>query len=140
MLPKSILDSIIRRLISGTMKKGSPSDNLRFLFTLENFLYNLEGTESISYDNGIHTKHRHTRYHDFFINRIKRRDAVLDIGCGNGALAFDIAENAGATVLGIDKNKVNIETAGTQYPHDRVNYIHGDVLNAHFPGDGHLMI
>jgi len=126
--PAGTLESFIKDCISSCGNNLDPESALKFLFRLDNHIYSLEGRKSVEYGGGLHTKHRHMRYHDFFINRITSKNFVLDIGCGNGALAFDVAENAGATVLGIDKNKDNIEKARTQFPHDRVKYIHGDVL------------
>jgi len=36
-------------------------------------------------------------YHKFFLDNINQGDVVLDIGCGNGALSFDIAKRAKIT-------------------------------------------
>ena len=57
---------------------------------------------AIDYDGGVHAKHRLTRYHDFFVDRIRQGERVLDVGCGKGELAYDIAERAGAIVVAID--------------------------------------
>jgi SAM-dependent methyltransferase len=84
------------------------------------------------YGGGIHTKHRHTRYHDFFVQRIAAGDYVLDIGCGNGALAYDVAERAGAFVLGIDISASSIALAQDRYAHSQVEYRVGDAQQA-FP-------
>jgi SAM-dependent methyltransferase len=105
-----------------------PADALKFLFTLDADLYPIQGWASVAYGGGIHTKHRHTKYHDFFVNRVKRDERVLDIGCGNGALSLDVAEKAGAYVVGIDMNADNIATAKKRHAHARVQYEIGDVL------------
>jgi len=78
----------------------------------------------------VHTKHRHTRYHDFFIHRIGSGEKVLDVGCGIGALAYDIAQQTGAVVVGIDLNERNLDQARTRFSHPNVSYVHGDVLDA----------
>src|SRR5919197_867838 len=44
---------------------------------------------AIEYDGGIHVKHRLTRYHDFFLERVQPGEQVLDIGSGKGELAHD---------------------------------------------------
>ena len=67
---------------------------------------------AINYDNGIHPKHRLTNYHKFFIDRIIDGESVLDIGCGNGAVAIDIAlSKPNSKIIGIDINKESINFA-----------------------------
>ena len=105
-----------------------PADALRLLFDLDAKLYNLQGAMSVKYGNGLHTKHRHTQYHNFFVNRLSPAEHVLDIGCGNGALAFDMANKAKAIVTGIDLSKDNIETAKNRFSHPNVTYICGNAL------------
>lgn len=101
---------------------------LRFLFDLDARLYPLQGEKSIEYDGGIHTKHRHMRYHDFFVNRIRASERVLDVGCGIGAVAYDVAEKAGAYVVGIDLSAANIALAQERYVHSQIKYRVGNAL------------
>jgi 2-polyprenyl-3-methyl-5-hydroxy-6-metoxy-1,4-benzoquinol methylase len=82
---------------------------------------------------GLHPKHRLTDYHDFFIRRIKRGQIVLDIGCGNGAVAADIARLTGAKVLGIDKDKNNIAQANALCVGAGAEFICGDALTTKLP-------
>jgi len=39
---------------------------------------------AIAYEGGVHPKHRLTRYHDFFVERVRTGELVLDIGSGKG--------------------------------------------------------
>lgn len=107
-----------------------PADGLRFLLELDNRLYEHEGRLSIAYDGGIHTKHRHTRYHEFFVARIDEHETVLDVGCGVGALAYSIATQSGAHVYGIDINAASIVSAQANYSHPHITYAVGDVLQS----------
>lgn len=59
---------------------------------------------------GLHPKHRLMNYHLFFIDNIKEDDIVLDIGFGNGALAFDLSKKP-KKVFAIDISPVNIKIA-----------------------------
>jgi len=112
----AILDRLSTGQLEGLLGEAAarranvlPSDEaLCFLFRLDGRLYTLEGTKAVEYGSGIHTKHRHMRYHDFFVERISTGERVLDMGCGIGALAHDVAEKAGANVVGIDLNADNI--------------------------------
>jgi SAM-dependent methyltransferase len=126
--PTSQLESFIYDLVARRVAALPADEALRFLFRLDMALYPLQGQKAVEYDGGIHTKHRHTRYHDFFVGRISPGERVLDIGCGNGAVAYDVAEKAGAYVTGIDLNPGNIQQARSRHSHPRVCYILGDVL------------
>jgi SAM-dependent methyltransferase len=125
-IPAERFAAVCTALIREYNKKLSPADALRFLFDLDNSLYALEGEMAIAYDHGIHTKHRHTGYHQFFISRIQPHERVLDIGCGNGALAYDIAENTQARITAIDMNNNSIQEARLRYPHPNITYVLGD--------------
>lgn len=48
----------------------APNEALRMLFRLDAELYSLQGKTAVMYGNGIHPKHRHLNYHDFFVQRI----------------------------------------------------------------------
>ncbi len=87
---------------------------------------------SIHYDNGIHPKHRLTNYHQFFIDRIKEGDTVLDVGCGIGAVALDIAKaRPKCKILGIDINKDNISFANKLKKNnslENISFIFGNIM------------
>ncbi|HSI97264.1 MAG TPA: class I SAM-dependent methyltransferase, partial [Gaiellaceae bacterium] len=75
-----------------------------------------------------HAKHRLTAYHDFFVERIRPGERVLDVGCHKGELAYDIAERAGATVVGLDRSPWALELASERFAHPRVTYVEADAL------------
>jgi ubiquinone/menaquinone biosynthesis C-methylase UbiE len=122
------LESLICRIITSRIGRVSSAEALSFLFRLDTAIYLLEGQKAIDYNGGIHTKHRHTRYHDFFIQNIRPDERVLDIGCGIGALAYDIAERSRAQVTAIDLKPEAIAKASQHYKHPRVRYLVGDVM------------
>jgi len=133
-LPDEVLQNLLVAAASTRALKLSPAKGLRFLFGLDTALYPLQGRLSVDYDGGIHTKHRHTGYHDFFVRRVRRGERVLDIGCGIGALSFDLAEKSDANVSGIDLDPENIRIAQEKYSHSKIIYQLGDVLTV--PMDG----
>ncbi len=116
-----VMDIFRRR--SGCLPEA---DGLRFLFGLEDEIRREQDRLAILFDNGLHAKHRLMHYHDFFVQRICKSDTVLDFGCGCGAVAFDIAQNTGAEVIGIDLDPGNIAKAMRDFAHPRVRYIVGD--------------
>lgn len=125
----NIDSGLILSFVRQKAKSLPPADSLRFLFDIENKLYQLQGEEAVRYGNGVHTKHKHIKYHDFFINNIPEGSRVLDIGCGNGALAFDIASKVPEViVLGIDISETNIAKAQTMFSRSNIRYVSGDAL------------
>jgi SAM-dependent methyltransferase len=127
-LPTPQLESFTYDLVARRVAALPADEALRFLFRLDAAFYPLQGQMAVAYGGGIHTKHRHMRYHDFFVQRVKPGERVLDIGCGHGAVAYDITEKAGAYVTGIDLSPENIQQAHSHHSHPRVRYILGDVL------------
>ena len=119
-----LLSAIAWSLSSGR----KPKDGLKLLLRLNNKIYALTGRIACDYGGGLHPKHWLMQYHEFFANRIHPQERVIDIGCGNGALAYDIAEHSGAMVTGIELNKQNVLEAKKRYAHNRVDYVQGDVL------------
>lgn len=101
----------------------------KFLLTVSlkfsNFLYKLISYLAIKYEGGIHPKHRLLGYHDFFTNNIDSNENVLDIGCGNGALSFDMAKKA-KHVTGIDIEEKNIFEAAQRHSRENLKYVVGD--------------
>lgn len=128
------LETFLLEVIGRRIETLSPAEGLTFLLSLDASLYQLQGRLSVAYDGGVHTKHRHTRYHDFFTDRIHQKERVLDVGCGIGALAFDVAQKSGATVYGVDLNEDNITVAKMRYHHPNVTYQLGDALLLPFQG------
>lgn len=90
-----------------------------------NFLYKLISYLAIKYEGGIHPKHRLLGYHDFFTNNIGSNETVLDIGCGNGALSYNIAKKA-KHVTGVDIESKNINEATRRHSRENLKYIVGD--------------
>ncbi len=126
-LPAGALESLLVRLAAWYTEARPPEQALRFLLSLDNRLYSLQGRLAIAYGGGEHTKHRHTGYHDFFVARVRPGQRVLDVGCGSGALAEDLARRAGAQVVGVDQDRQAIARARREHAHPQVEYRQGRV-------------
>jgi SAM-dependent methyltransferase len=99
---------------------------------LHNLSYNLTGMLCSSLEpDGIHPKHRLMRYHDWFQERLSSNWHGLDVGCGNGALAYDL-KSACRSVVAIDINPDNISRAKKQFSKEGITYICGDATTYHF--------
>lgn len=78
--------------------------------------------------NGSHPKHQILNYDIFFKENLAESDVVFDIGCGNGFLAFNMAQKV-KEVVAIDISKKNIEDARKVNNKDNIVYILGDAIN-----------
>lgn len=104
---------------------------LKILVWIHNLSYRLIGIFAIKENGGIHPKHQILQYEKFFLNNIKAKDTILDIGCGNGFLAHAISQKA-SKVIGIDISKKNIEFAKKRFNKENIDYIFGDATNHQF--------
>ncbi len=112
--------------------QNEPKAGLRSLLELDDRLTNSINQLAVKYDGGIHVKHRLTRYHDFFTERIQAGDRVVDIGCGTGSLAYDIATKSAAIIIGIDSHPASLQLARERFQHPHLTFIDGDALTYPF--------
>jgi 2-polyprenyl-3-methyl-5-hydroxy-6-metoxy-1,4-benzoquinol methylase len=73
------------------------------LFAVLDDLELVVNERALAYGRGEHPKHRLIGYHEFFIDRIKDGERVLDVGCGYGAVARALARaRPNSAVMGLD--------------------------------------
>ncbi|HOY08565.1 MAG TPA: class I SAM-dependent methyltransferase [Candidatus Omnitrophota bacterium] len=93
---------------------------------LHNLAYRYAGRFSCCLEpGGLHPKHRLINYHKWFVDHVKKEWIVLDVGCGNGALTYDLACSC-HQVVAVDKNPVNIQEARARYVLGNIEYILGE--------------
>jgi SAM-dependent methyltransferase len=131
LVPQRVKRQVFRAWVRGMERWPDPGSALRELLELEAELEDGLNHTAIRYDGGVHVKHRLMRYHDFFVERIRPGERVLDLGCGKGELAADIAARAGAQVTGVDWNADYLRFARERYK--GVELVQGD-LRAFEPG------
>jgi len=98
---------------------------IKILIFIHNLSYRYIGIFSQILEKGIHPKHRLMKYHLFFVNNINSGDSVLDIGCGNGYLTYDVSKKA-KKVVAVDLDRKNIELAKKKCFRQNITYLVGD--------------
>lgn len=126
-LPFGAALRVVRSWLNVTAQGRDRAEALRRLFAVDDLLQGEIDQLAIRRDGGVHPKHRLTRYHDFFVERVGQGERVLDVGCGKGELAYDLAERAGVSVVGIDVLPEKIAFARERFAHPRVEYVEADV-------------
>lgn len=104
---------------------------LKILLKLYNYLYYKIDVISIKLNGGTHPKHQLMNYHQWFLDNIDKGSNVLDIGCGIGAVAFDLSKKANK-VVAIDINKTSLDFARKKYMKDNITYVNADATNYKF--------
>ncbi|MBL8764851.1 MAG: glycosyltransferase [Phycisphaerae bacterium] len=124
--------------LHGFAKRLPPRARAVFVAALDAPLYAMQGEAAIAAEGGLHPKHRLTRYHDFFVERLGRGERVLDLGCGVGALALAMQVRAGARVTGMDWSEKNLHrcrAAEAAAGLDRaLTWLRGDITVDRAPG------
>ena len=72
-------------------------------------------------------------YHPFVLGAIpKGAERVLDVGCGDGILAAQLAESGVPHVVGLDVDAGVLERAKTRHRDASIEWRHGDVFHVPF--------
>lgn len=104
---------------------------IKTLLNIHVFLGKVIDVILIKTNDGLHPKHHLMRYYEFFLDHIGQESSVLDIGCGNGFVASQIATKA-KKVTGIDTDQANIIQAKKQHSRENISYILGDATRYDF--------
>ncbi len=129
-LPGGLLRPVFRFWLSVVQAQPDARKAVRELLELEQAAYEAVDLAAIRYDDGVHVKHRLTRYHEFFVERVRSGERVLDVGCGKGELAFDLVVRSGAAVVGVDNNPHHLAFARSHFASDRLSLVEADVLES----------
>ena len=127
-LPRSLRKFIVKTMI-GAERSADPREATKWLLGVYDSVNYEIDAQSKRWGDGVHIKHEvMDGIHSFFYKRIEKNANVLDLGCGNGALAYDIAVQSDANVLAIDFDTEQIEFGKTRFAHPAIQFIVGDVF------------
>lgn len=131
LLPARLRHGLLLGLFILEGRQRDAGRGLRNLFALQDRLTLAINERAAAYGGGEHPKHRLTRYHDFFVERIAPDARVLDIGCGYGAVARSIATRLPrASVLGIDMDGGRLAQARAAANPPNLAFQQGDATRA----------
>lgn len=118
--------AMLARLAQQYIHRRDAETGLRMLLDLDGRLYNLQNEAAVRWGDGTHPKHRLMAYHRFFTERVGADEVALDVGCGQGELAWSIANATGARVVGIDRKPESLAHARRRYQHENLEFVEGD--------------
>src|SRR5437660_7964498 len=121
-----VVCSLVRLWAGALSRRRDPRESLRTLLRLQDELFRRSDLLAIDLDGGVHAKHRIMRYHDFFVERVRAGETVLDVGCGKAELAHDLVERAHAHVTGIDVNQEALAFARDRFHSERLELVEAD--------------
>lgn len=129
---------VLVRLWTSGVSRLPPEEGLRRLLRLDDHLRERIDGMAMDLDGGVHAKHRLTGYHDFFVAHVRPGDRVLDVGCGKGELAHDLAVRSGAAVTGIDVSRPSLDFSRARFPD--VDFLEADILTWQPPHDYDVVV
>ena len=131
LLPFKLREFLFTSLLIIESRGTNSKAGLKRIFKIKDKLEWIINERAIIYGNGIHPKHKVTSYHKFFVDRVTDGEIVLDVGCGNGTVAIDIAsQRPKSFVIGVDINIKNIEAANKlkfKNSLENIKFIFGDI-------------
>ena len=105
----------------------NPGKGLARLFLIRDRLDWIINKRAMEYGDGEHPKHRLIGYHNFFVNRIKNGQNVIDVGCGYGSVSRSIAIACPSSiVIGIDQDRGRLKQAVKNNSLPNLNFFEGD--------------
>jgi len=124
-----VVVGLLFRAWVSAVSRQPPQEAIRRLLGLADRLLARVDVLAVDLDGGVHAKHRLMRYHDFFVDRVRPGERVLDVGCGKGELAYDLATRGGAYVTGIDVSRAALAFARERFRSERLELVEADALD-----------
>jgi SAM-dependent methyltransferase len=129
LMPVAVWRPLFRLWLSALAADRNRTRAVRELLTSYDDVYKRLDQAAVAYDHGVHVKHRLTGYHDFFVERIRPGEHVLDLGSGKGELAHDLVTRARARVVGVDNDRSHLAFARSRFRDEQLEFVEGDLRN-----------
>jgi SAM-dependent methyltransferase len=126
-MPRRFRLRLLQLFVEREELKGRPEEALRFLLSAHDTLERAVDRAAVNWGRGIHPKHRLTGYHEFFVQHVRSGDRVLDVGCGVGEVASDVASKVeGVDVTGIDMSADCVAAAKSRHRAPNLHFLCGE--------------
>jgi 2-polyprenyl-3-methyl-5-hydroxy-6-metoxy-1,4-benzoquinol methylase len=126
----------LEKFFNNTRFARGNKDYVEKLFELRKLIDEIIDNRLVAINKGIHPKHFLTDYHEFFLQNILENETVLDIGCGNGFLDYDIASKKNIKLIGVEMSGENIKFARKFHNHQNIIYVNKNIF--HFKSEGRV--
>lgn len=103
-LPLNILAGILKKSLIGIAESGKDKEALRCLLEIDNIVYTCVSSASRNVADGVHSKHAHLKYAEFFADNLLTGERLLDVGSGLGVMCAKIAESRPMLILSVWKS------------------------------------
>ena len=130
-LPKRARLMLLKGLFVLESRGSDTGAGLARLFALQDALEHVVNERAMVFGNSEHPKHKLTRYHDFFIDRIADGERVIDVGCGYGAVARSVARSRPASqVTGVDYDQERLGQARRADNPPNLSFVESDATKS----------
>lgn len=99
---------------------------IKKIIKLYDYLYYRINVLATRISKGVHPKHKIMKYHEWFLNNIDSHSKILDVGCGIGALTYDLSKKADK-IIAIDISQKSIDFAQKRYYSDNIIFMKADI-------------
>ena len=141
LLPQRLRLLYLKGLFVLESRGADTTNGLARLFAVQDELEHVVNERAMVYGRGEHPKHKLTRYHDFFVNRVADGARILDVGCGYGAVARSIARaRPHANVVGVDYDKARLAQARVSDNPANLSFVESDATKSVPPGPWDVVV
>ena len=141
LLPQKLRRMFFKGMFVLESRGGDPKAALVRLFAIQDDWEVIVSERAMALNGGEHPKHRLMRYHDFFVERIKDGEKVLDVGCGYGAVARSIARGRPkSVVMGLDNDLGRLGQARRADNPPNLSYFETDATKSVPPGPWDVVV
>ena len=139
-IPRKFRETFITGLLI-LESRGNAFEGIKQLFLVKDNLDLVINERALVLGDGVHPKHKLTKYHNFFIENIRNGENILDIGCGYGAVSKSIAKSKNKSqIIGIDYDNQKLDQAMVNNNYKNLKFINLDATKSIPKGNWEVVV